>query len=120
MEGTLLTVEETVELAPVSTPAPRRRAPRSRATAKPAAENPADGGAEQEAVATLEITPDRAPAIEAAAPAMEAAPALESAASDSNQEAIALGEPEPTISVDVPPVPEAQTSDAAGAEAPEI
>ena len=127
MEGTLLTVEETVELAPVSTPAPRRRAPRSRAAAKPAAENPADGGAEQEAVATLEITPDRAPAIEAAAPAMEAAPALEPAAPamepaapESSKEAIPLGEPESPISADVTPVPEAQTSDAMGAEAPEI
>ena len=55
MEGTLLTVEETVELAPVSTPTPRRRSPRPRAAAKPAAESPGDGVAEPEAVAALEV-----------------------------------------------------------------
>ena len=82
MEGTLLTVEETVELAPVSTPRPRRRAPRPRAAAKPAAENTGDGVAEQEAVATLEVTQDRSPAQEEVAP-------------ESRSEAIALGEPEP-------------------------
>ena len=68
MEGTLLTVEETVELAPVSTPTPRRRAPRPRAAAKPAAESTGDGVAEQEAVATLEVTQDRSPAQEEVAP----------------------------------------------------
>jgi transcription termination factor Rho len=60
-----------------------------------------------EAVATLETTPDLAPAQEEAAP-------------ESTHEAMALGEPEAVVSVDPPQVPDVQTSDAAGAEAPEI
>jgi transcription termination factor Rho len=107
MEGTLLTVEETVELAPVSTPTPRRRAPRPRAAAKPAAESTGDGVAEQEAVATLENTQDRSPAQEEVAP-------------ESSSEAVALSEPETAVSVDAIQVPDVQIADAAGTEAPEI
>ena len=58
MEGTLLTVEETVELAPVSTPTPRRRSPRPRAAAKPDAESSENAGAVPESVAAPESTPD--------------------------------------------------------------
>jgi hypothetical protein len=58
MEGTLLTVEETVESAPVSTPTPRRRAPRPRASAKPDTEISADSGAMPEAIQASESTPD--------------------------------------------------------------
>jgi transcription termination factor Rho len=102
-----LTVEETVELAPVSTPTPRRRAPRPRAAAKPAAESTGDGVAEQEAVATLENTQDRSPAQEEVAP-------------ESSSEAVALSEPETAVSVDAIQVPDVQIADAAGTEAPEI
>src|SRR5215211_6827596 len=107
MEGTLLTVEETVEVAPVVTPTPRRRAPRPRAAAKPAPESSEVGVAEQEAVATGEIAPDRLPAQEEVAP-------------ESSQEAIALGEPETVIAVEPTQVPEVQVSDAAGEEAAEV
>ena len=47
MEGTLLTVEETVELAPASTPAPRRRAA---ARGQPRSLLPSEGDAPAEAV----------------------------------------------------------------------
>ena len=102
-----MTVEETVELAPVSTPTPRRRAPRPRAAAKPAAESTGDGVAEQEAVATLEVTQDRSPA-------------QEEVAAESSSEAVALGEPEAAVSVGPTQVPDVQIADAAGAEVPEI
>jgi transcription termination factor Rho len=102
-----LTVEETVELAPVSTPTPRRRAPRPRAAAKPAAESTGDGVAEQETVATLEVTQDRSPA-------------QEEVAAESSSEAVALGEPEAAVSADPTQVPDVHIADAAGAEVPEI
>src|SRR5215207_1585258 len=105
MEGTLLTVEETVELAPVSTPAPRRRAPRPRAAAKPTAESTGDGVAEPEAVATLEIPPDRSPAQEEAAP-------------ESSQEAVASSEPEAVVAVELTPIPGIPTVDGMSAEPP--
>src|SRR5215203_5982284 len=107
MEGTLLTVEETVELVPVPTPAPRRRAPRSRAAAKPTTESTGDGAAEPEAVATLEITPDRSPGQEEAAP-------------ESSQEAIASGEPEALVTAEPTPVLEIPTADGIAAEPPAI
>jgi transcription termination factor Rho len=107
MEGTLLTVEETVELAPVSTPAPRRRAPRPRAAAKPSAESTGDGVAEPEAVATLETTPDLVPAQEAPTP-------------DSNTDAVATDEPAAVVTADSSAGPEVPPVDAAATEAPAI
>ena len=56
-----MTVEETVELAPVSTPAPRRRAPRRRVAEEPAAEITRDGIAEHEAAVAPELSPERTP-----------------------------------------------------------
>jgi transcription termination factor Rho len=86
-----LTVEETVELAPVSTPTPRRRAPRPRAAAKPEAEN-AENGIAPDVVAAPEVTSD-------AQPALDAAPALRG-------EAVAPDEPEPVASAEPAPAPE--------------
>jgi transcription termination factor Rho len=102
-----LTVEETVELAPVSTPAPRRRASRPRAAAKQSTENTGDEVAEPEAVAALEVTPNRSPAQEEAAP-------------ESSQEAVASGEPEAVVTADPSPVAEIPTADGTAAEAPAI
>jgi transcription termination factor Rho len=102
-----LTVEETVELAPVSTPAPRRRAPRPRAAAKPSAESTGDGVAEPEAVATLETTPDLVPAQEAPTP-------------DSNTDAVATDEPAAVVTADSSAGPEVPPVDAAATEAPAI
>jgi transcription termination factor Rho len=107
MEGTLLTVEETVELAPVPTPAPRRRAPRSRAAAKPTTESTGDGAAEPEAVATLEITPDRSPG-------------QEEAATESSQEVIASSEPEAVVTAEPTSVSEIPTVDGSVADPPAI
>ena len=107
MEGTLLTVEETVELAPVSTPAPRRRAPRRRVAEEPAAESTGDGVAEQEVVATLESSPERAPVQEVIAP-------------ESSNEPIALGDPEVAVSAAPAQESDVQSTNAATAEAREI
>ena len=102
-----MTVEETVELAPVSTPAPRRRAPRRRVAEEPAAESTGDGVAEQEAVATLESSPERAPVQEVIAP-------------ESSNEPIALGDPEVAVSAAPAQESDVQTTNAAAAEAREI
>ncbi|MDF3016860.1 MAG: transcription termination factor Rho [Thermomicrobiales bacterium] len=105
MEGTLLTVEETVELAPATTPTPRRRAPRPRAAAKPDAESLGDAPA-SEAVAALESTPDRSPA-------QEDAP-------DSRNEAVAIGEPDAVVSAEPTAAPDVPIIDTTGADAPAI
>src|SRR5215218_3709013 len=107
MEGTLLTVEETVETAPVSTPTPRRRAPRPRVAAKPTAEGTGDGAGEPESVATVEMTPDRWSAQEVAAPGF-------------SQEAVASVEPEAVAAADPGPVFDVPPADAVEAEAPAI
>src|SRR5215207_5242138 len=105
MEGTPLTVEETVELAPATTPTPRRRAPRPRAAAKPDAESLGDATA-PESVAALESTPDRPPALEDAP--------------DSRSEAVATGEPDAIVSAEPTAAPEVPIMDAIGADAPAI
>jgi transcription termination factor Rho len=102
-----LTVEETVELAPVSPPSPRRRAPRTRAAAKPTTESTGDGAAEPEAVATLEITPDRSPG-------------QEEAATESSQEVIASSEPEAAVTAVPTSVSEIPTVDGIVADPPAI
>jgi transcription termination factor Rho len=93
-----LTVEETVELAPVSTPTPRRRSPRSRASAKPDSEIVGDPVAGPEAVQTPESAPDWSPS-------------QVEVTSESSQEAMVTAEPEVVRPVDPAPVPEVQDAD---------
>src|SRR5215216_2026874 len=100
MEGTLLTVEETVELAPVSTPTPRRRAPRSRAAAKPDTENSGDSNAVPEAVQAPESTTDGSPT--------EAEAIFET-----SSEPVAIAEPEAVHPVDPTPLAEVRDVDPA-------
>jgi transcription termination factor Rho len=98
-----LTVEETVELAAVSTPTPRRRSPRPRAAAKPEVESPENGDAIPEAVAALESTPDRPPM-----------PMEETF--ESKNEVVARAEPDVGVSADT--TSELPTVEATEAEAP--
>jgi transcription termination factor Rho len=93
-----LTVEETVELAPVSTPTPRRRSPRSRASAKPDSEIVGDPVAGPEAVQTPESAPDWSPS-------------QVEVTSESSQEAMVTAEPEVVRPADPAPVPEVQDAD---------
>ena len=100
MEGNLLTVEETVELAPVSTPTPRRRSPRPRAAAKPDTENGGDSGAAPEAVQAPESTPD-------------ASAAQAEATSESSRDAAVIAEQEAVPPTDPTPIPEIRDVDTA-------
>jgi transcription termination factor Rho len=93
-----LTVEETVELAPVSTPTPRRRSPRSRASAKPDSEIVGDPVAGPEAVQTPESAPDWSPS-------------QVEVTSESSQEAMVTAEPEVVRPADPAPVLEVQDAD---------
>ena len=114
MEGTLLTVEETVELAPVSTPTPRRRAPRPRTAAKPATENSADSNAVPEAVQAPEGTPDGLAAQAEVTSEISREAEVTSAMS---REAVVTAEPEAGHVTDPAPNPEVQEANLA-AEAP--
>src|SRR5215210_159331 len=100
MEGTLLTVEETVELAPAPTPTPRRRSPRSRASAKPDTEISGDSGAVPEAVQAPENTPDVSTA-QAEVLQAELTP-------ESSRETIVTAEPEAVRPADPASIPEVQ------------
>src|SRR5215211_1694021 len=112
MEGNLLTVEETVEVAPVSTPTPRRRSPRPRAAAKPDAQSPENADAVPEAVVALETPLDRPPA------PPEIPSEFREETSETPHEAVASAEPEVAASAD--PTPETPTVEAAAAEAPVV
>jgi hypothetical protein len=100
MEGTLLTVEETVESPPASTPTPRRRAPRPRAAAKAVAESPDGDSTAPDTVATLEAPSEGSFAQAEEAPA-------------STSEAFTAGESEPVATADPTLVPDGPIADAA-------
>ena len=100
MEGTLLTVEETVESAPASTPTPRRRAPRPRAAAKATAESPENEGAAPDTGATLETFSESSFAQSEEAP-------------QSSSAAVAPAETEASVTTDPTPVPDGPISDSA-------
>ena len=82
-----MTVEETVELAPVSTPTPRRRAPRPRAAAKPDAESPGDGAPRRKRSRLWKVR-------------LIARPAQEEARQNHATKPLLLGEPEAVVSAD--------------------
>ena len=100
MEGTLLTVEETVESAPASTPTPRRRAPRARAAAKATAESPENEGAAPDTGATLETFSESSFAQSEEAP-------------QSSSAAVAPAETEASVTTDPTAVPDGPISDSA-------
>ena len=87
-----MTVEETVEVEPVAAPAPRRRAPRTRAATRASAESQVETAPTAESVETSQAPApvDETPPAEALAPAV-------------NADAVGLAEPAADRSVDADP-----------------
>jgi transcription termination factor Rho len=108
-----LTVEETVELAPTSTPTPRRRSPRPRAAAKPDVESLDNTGAVTQSVATVESTSDEPPAQQ------DISSELREETAETRYEVVASVEPEVATSPDLTPeIPNAEAAEAPVMAAP--